>query len=170
MKIFISHKFRGANKKELRKELENIAIALEKAGHKTFIYYRDKENWQPQNFPFGKVINEAFQEIKKCDAILCFIHHKKVSEGVLLELGYAMAHKKKLILLISRDCPFPTIEAISDKVIWFKNELSRPKKQCILSGEFFRWLSSPSFTAEDSRHRNKKEISQKISKIKIREY
>ena len=121
MKIFISHKFRGVNKTNLKKKLDKIAFLLEKQGHQTFIYFRDRENWKPKNFPPGKVIKEAFAEIRKCDVILGFVDHPKISEGMLLEFGFAKALNKKTILLLSGKYSFPTLEAISDKVIKLSN-------------------------------------------------
>jgi len=121
MKIFISHKFRGVNKAELKKKLEKIASVFESKGHQIFIYFRNKENWKPKKFPPGKVIKEAFEEIRKCDAILGFIDQKKLSEGMFLEFGFAKALNKKTILLIAQKCSCPTLEAISDNVIKFNN-------------------------------------------------
>ena len=121
MKIFISHKFRGVNKKVLRKEIEKISNLLEKEGHKTFNYFRDKENWIPQEFPQGKVIKDAFKEIKKCDIFLAFVNYKEPSEGLLLEFGFAKALNKEIILLINESRCSTFLESISDKVIKFKD-------------------------------------------------
>ena len=119
MKIFISHKFRRVDKKDLKHKLEIISSILEKNGHQTFIYFRDKANWQPKEFPPGKVIKETFGEIRKCDAVLGLIDQKEISEGMLLEFGFAKALNKKIVLLISKKCSLLTLEAISDRVIRF---------------------------------------------------
>jgi len=65
MKIFISYKFRGADKSDLRRKLEKISSILEKNNHQTFIYFRDRTQWKVKGFPLGKVIKESFNEIKK---------------------------------------------------------------------------------------------------------
>ena len=128
MRVFISYKFRGANKANLKRKLEEVSSILEKNGHQTVLYFRDKENWQTRNFPPGKVIKEAFEEIRKCDAVLAFIDHKETSEGALLEIGYAKALNKKIILLISEKHPSLTLEAISDKLIKFSSFKELNKK------------------------------------------
>ncbi len=127
MKIFIANKFRGVDKADLREKLKEIIVVLEKNGHQVFSYFRDKERWKPKNLPLGKVIKEAFAEIKKCDTILCFIEHKELSEGMLLEIGFAKALKKKMIVLVAKNCSSPITEVIADKVIRFTNikDLSR---------------------------------------------
>jgi len=119
MKIFIAHKFHSVNKNELRKKIEKITSALEKNGYQTFNYLRDKENWEPKNFPPGKVIRETFDEIRKYDALLTFIDSNEDSEGIFLEFGFAKAFEKKTILLISDKLSSPTLEAIADQVIKF---------------------------------------------------
>ncbi len=119
MKIFVSHKFRGTDKESLKKNLSAICSVLEKKGNDTFNYFRDKSDWAPKELPAGQVIGKAFEEIRNCDALLAFINEQEESIGMLLEIGFAKALGKKLILLISEECLFPTLEAIADKVIKF---------------------------------------------------
>jgi len=120
MKIFVSNKFKKENKKILRRKLEKILSSLEKAGHETFNLFRDM-NWEVKELPPGKAISLAFEKIKKCDAILVFLDNKKESEGIYLEIGFAKALGKKIILLIFDKLSFPTLEALSDLVINFSD-------------------------------------------------
>jgi len=120
-RIFIGYKYQNVNKRLLKKKIEKIASALEEKGFQTFNYFRDKENWKPQNFPAGKVIEEAFKELKKCDALLVFVDSPKKSKGIFLEFGFAKALGKKTILLISKEVTSPILESISDQVIKFDN-------------------------------------------------
>lgn len=136
MRIFISHKFRGENKAKLRKKIEKITTILKMNGHRTFNYFRDRENWQIKKYPFGYVITEAFKEIRKCDAVFGIIDNPKPSEGMILEFGFAKALKKKTILLISKRCSSPTLEAISDEVIKFIDTEDIDKKLTTLRKNF----------------------------------
>lgn len=128
MRIFIAHKFQNVKKNELREKIERVASILEGNGFQTFNYLRDKENWEPKNFPPGKVIKETFNEIRKCDALLTFIDSNESSEGIFLEFGFAKALGKKTILLISNKLSSPTLEAIADQVIKFSNRKEIDKK------------------------------------------
>lgn len=121
MKIFVSHKFRGVEFGELRENLEKILAALERQGYETFLYLRDCENWEPRDFPPGKVILDAFREIKNCDVLLVFLNHKTPSEGMLLEFGYAKAIGKKIVLLANEECCPTFLEAIADKAVKFRS-------------------------------------------------
>jgi len=120
MKIFVSNKFKRENKKKLRKKLEVILSSLESVGHKTFNLFRDL-NWKEGELPPGKAISLAFEKIKKSDAILVLLDNKKESQGIFLEIGFAKALNKKIILLISQKYSFPTLESLADRVIKFKN-------------------------------------------------
>ena len=103
----------------LRRKLEKILSSLEKAGHEILNLFRDM-NWKVKELPPGKAISLAFEKIKQCDAILVLLDNKKESEGIYLEIGFAKALGKKIILLIFDKLSFPTLEAISDRIIRFK--------------------------------------------------
>jgi nucleoside 2-deoxyribosyltransferase len=66
--------------------------------------------------------------LKKCDAVVGVVFHKQISQGMLLEYGYAKALNKKTILLVYDKCPSPVLEHLSDKVIRFKNKEDLEKK------------------------------------------
>jgi len=121
MRIFIGHKFRNVDKGGLKEKIEKISFLLEKRGYQAFNYFRDKEDWGLKTFPPDKVMQEAFEELKKCDVFLVFIDSPEKSEGISLESGFARALGKKIILLISKDCSEPKLESIADQVIRFDN-------------------------------------------------
>jgi len=52
--------------------------------------------------PIDQVIKQAFIEIEKSDAIIALGESEEKSEGMLLEIGYAKAKNKKLILAIKK--------------------------------------------------------------------
>jgi len=121
MKIFISNKFQGENKKILKKKLKEIILLLENSGYQTVNSFQDLSDWNARALPVGKAISWAFKAIKRCDAVLCFVDNPKPSQGMLLEVGFAKALNKKIILLISKKCSFPMLGALSDHVIKFKD-------------------------------------------------
>jgi nucleoside 2-deoxyribosyltransferase len=126
--IFISHKYWNVNKLILRKRLTCISNILEKQGHKTFIYFRDFQKWVNEHSDPGVALKDALKELKKCDAVVGVVFHKQISQGMLLEYGYAKALNKKTILLVYDKCPSPVLEHLSDKVIRFKNKEDLEKK------------------------------------------
>jgi hypothetical protein len=119
MRIFISYKFRKRNKGVLKKILEHIADALEKAGHQTYIFFRDEKKWQEKDIPLSYVITKLFGEIKKATLFLALLDHQGFSQGMLLEYGLAKSLNKKTILLIAEKASAPIMEATCDQVIKF---------------------------------------------------
>lgn len=120
MKIFLSYKFRGVNKKKLKEKLELISSTLEKQGHETFVHFRDSRNWNADDgYPLHKALKKTFGAIKNSDAILALLDNHAKSLGMILELGFAKALGKKIILLVFQKHSRPTLEAISHQVISF---------------------------------------------------
>ena len=129
MKIFLSYKFRGVDKKKLRKKLELAASVLEKQGHQTFVHFRDGRNWsEDEGYPLHRALTRTFKAIQGSDLILALVDNQAKSIGMTLELGFAKALGKKIILLASRKCPHPTLEAIASQVIPFGPPQDLPKK------------------------------------------
>ena len=120
MKIFVAHKFSEVDKGQLREKLEKVFSFLEKNGHQTFNYCRDRQKWKEDRRQLGIIVKEALEDLKKSDAILIFIDGPERSEGIYMEFGFAKALGKKVILLIAEDASSPMLEAMADQVIKFK--------------------------------------------------
>lgn len=119
MKVFVSHKFRNVNKPALRKKIEYLTSLLESEGHSTFNYFGDVEKWQPKEWAPGEVLRQAFKHIEECDALLVLYDNPEASEGMLLEIGYALALQKKVNILKSKKVNNPSLLALADTVIEF---------------------------------------------------
>lgn len=129
MKIFVSYKFRGADKKKLKEKLKIVSSVLEKQDHETFVHFRDGRNWDTSdNYPLHKALKKTFAAIKDSDAILAILDNHAKSIGMTLEIGFAKALGKKIILLVSKDCSSPILEATASRIIPFTNLQDLPKK------------------------------------------
>ncbi len=102
MRYYIAYKFLGTDKKILKNNLKTLCDKIEDNGDTTFIFYRDMQDWGEISMPIDEVIRQAFVEVKKSDAILAFIESEEKSEGMILEVGYAKALGKKLVLIIKK--------------------------------------------------------------------
>jgi nucleoside 2-deoxyribosyltransferase len=122
MKIYLTYKLSGADKEKLKNELEKISQCLENIGYQTFIFYRDMNKWGEIEISPDKILEKAFREIKNSDIVFVFLDKIEKSEGMLLELGYAKALNKKIILAIQKDIPkFYFTKSLSDMIIEFDN-------------------------------------------------
>ena len=67
------------------------------------------------------MLKSAFKSIDKCDAYLAIIKNENKSEGLLIEIGYCLANKKKIILLINKSVKNTYLRNIANKVIEFND-------------------------------------------------
>jgi len=122
MKIFIAYKFSGeVSREQLKENLTRLADALELSGHETYIHFRDAEKWGKINLSPDEIIHGALNELKNCDAILALVMTAEKSEGLLLEVGFAIAGNKKIILAIKKDTQAIFLRALADEIIEYEN-------------------------------------------------
>ena len=115
-KIFISYKFTGENKKELEKEIKSICNSLGKKGHSSYCSFLDKnlEGKEKED-----IFKSAMDEIDKSDTLFVFLKKEDSCEGMLMEIGYAMAKKKKIILAIKKDVKNTHLRELIEEVYEF---------------------------------------------------
>ena len=119
MRYYIAYKFLNSDKEILKKNLGIISDMIEKTGNTTCIFYRDLQNRWTISMLIDQVIKQAFIEVKKSDVILAFIESEEKSEGMLLEIGYAKALGKKLVLVIKRWINLRFLRSLADEIIEF---------------------------------------------------
>lgn len=69
------------------------------------------KTWEMMGIDGNIIVNEILKEINACDVFLCELSN--LNDNVLFELGYAIAHKKKIRIFIKR-----SLQNVSDE---FKN-------------------------------------------------
>ena len=96
--VYVAYKFKEQNPEELRKKLEELSKVIEDAtSYKTFIFFRDAQNWGKIKMPIKEVVEKACNEIEKCDTIL--VEATEKANGAYFEAGYAKALGKKVIIV-----------------------------------------------------------------------
>ena len=131
MRIYVSYQFKGSDKVGLRESLEAVSKTLSAAGHEPFVFYREVMAWGKKKFSSRKIINEAFLALDKCDAVLAVVESEQVSEGMMLEIGYAKALGKQLVLAINEKLEkdfLRFVRELVDEVIEYKNLADLDKK------------------------------------------
>jgi len=121
MKLFISYRFTGEDPKELDNILRKMRGVLMEAGHQVFCSFWSKEFFEHNNFTNKQILEYALEELKKSDAVLVFVKSPEKSEGMLIEVGYALASQKKIVLTIKNDVKTTFLHQIADEVIEFEN-------------------------------------------------
>ena len=104
MRLYVAYKHLDEDESKLRNILEDISDQIKASGHSSFIYFRDIQKWNSKSLKLtpSELILKGFAKLKKCDGVLIIVGSKEKSEGMLLEIGFAKALKKKLFLAIDK--------------------------------------------------------------------
>ena len=121
MKLFLSYRFTGEDPEELEKTLGAIKTALEAEGHSVYCSFWSERLFREGSFTNGQIIEHAFSEIDKTDGVFALVKSADKSEGMLLEIGYALAEGKKLFLAVKKGVATVFVREEADKVLEFEN-------------------------------------------------
>ena len=118
MKLYLAYRFTGEDRKELETTLKHLCNLLVKEKHNIYCSFFDPDMINIGN---KNVLERALKEIDKSDCLVVLIKSDDKSEGMLIEIGYAVAKKKKIFLLIKKGVRTTFVREIADKVIEFEN-------------------------------------------------
>lgn len=94
MRIFISYKFTGEKIEDVTALLTPVCEVLKSAGHEPYVNFFDEE-LQPERlqgtFKAHDYMFHAFKKLTTQDAVLVLLNANTKSEGMLMEVGYALA-------------------------------------------------------------------------------
>jgi len=131
MKVFLSYKFTGSNKEELRGMIENISNDIQNLGHGTFCFFRDIQEWGNVHTDRFQIIPIALSKIDKSDVLMLIVTSPEKSTGMGVEAGYAKAKGIKILLAKKNGVESDYLESLSDKVITFNEAF--PTKDTLTS-------------------------------------
>lgn len=121
MHFFISYKFTGEPYEELVHNIGIIENSLKNNGYSVYSSLEDEE-WFQKNKPTNKdILDHTIQKMNESDVVLVFLNSSEKSEGMLIEIGYAIARNKKIILLIKKGVETNYLRDIANTVIEFSN-------------------------------------------------
>jgi nucleoside 2-deoxyribosyltransferase len=120
-KIYLAYKLSGSSLNELKPKLETISGIITGLGYKSFIFIRDVQSWETKQHTPDSVINEAMNQMKKSDAILCVVDSPEKSEGMLIEAGYMKGLGKKVIVAKSHEGRTVLLKSLADQYFEFEN-------------------------------------------------
>ncbi|MDD5192597.1 MAG: nucleoside 2-deoxyribosyltransferase [Candidatus Nanoarchaeia archaeon] len=117
MKIQIAYKFTGEDRKQLEKDMKKVCSALKSKGHDVYCTLFDK------NLPKTKkeLFQNAFNRINNSEIILVLIKSEDKSEGLLMEVGYSIANKKRIILAIKNAVKNTHLRDLVEEIIEFED-------------------------------------------------
>jgi len=120
MKIFLAFRFTGESVEELDKILSKIKTALEQAGHTVVCSFWEEEYFQKNHFTNKQLLEYMLNELDNCDSVLALIKSEEKSEGMLLEIGYALAKRKQFVLMIKKGIKSIFLQEVANRVVEYE--------------------------------------------------
>ncbi len=120
-KIFVAYRYRGENLDILKKTMTAVCDSLNEAGHNHFCTIFEEERFAEEKWTGKQIMKKACKEIDSSDIVLFFVKSEKISQGMLVEFGYSLAKKKKMILAIKKGIKNSIFRRHIDEVIKFEN-------------------------------------------------
>ena len=120
-KIFISYRITGEDREELKTTMQRICQSIETVGFDCFYSFQKDDFFQENNFTKKQILEYAPKEIDKADCVLVVVKSQEKSEGMLLEIGYALAKNKKIVLAIKKDIQTVFLCEMASSIIEFEN-------------------------------------------------
>jgi len=118
MNIQLAYRVTGEKIESLHIMLKKIKAILESNNHNLWIPELDPKKPSVKK----ELLNKTLNKIMDCDAILAIVKSEEKSEGMLLEIGYAIGKNKKVFLLIKENIKNTYLLEVSNKIITFKDE------------------------------------------------
>lgn len=119
-KIYVAYKFKNADVNELKKKLEELSKIIESStDYKTFIFFRDAQNWGEIKMDIKEVVEKASKAVEGCDAIL--VEASEKANGIYFEVGYAKALRKKIIIIHKKGTEANFLGATADVSIEYED-------------------------------------------------
>lgn len=119
-KIYVAYKFKNADFKKLKKKLEKLSKIIEDStDYKTFIFFRDAQNWGKIKMDIKEVVEKALKGVEECDAII--VEASEKANGMYFEVGYAKALGKKIIIIYKKGTEVKFLVATADVSIEYED-------------------------------------------------
>jgi nucleoside 2-deoxyribosyltransferase len=119
MKIYLAFRFTGEDPKVLDQELKLITNALTEAGHEVFCSFWKEQFYRDNNFGPKEIINYSLPHLAAANALVAYIKSPEKSEGMLIEIGYALGLKKKVIVAIKNGIQTNFVTTLAQHVMQF---------------------------------------------------
>lgn len=102
--------------------LDSIESVVRASGVQTFLPHRDLHNWGEADLTEEEIGRKSMEELKNSDLLIAY---PEESVGVNIELGWASAFKKKILILINENSRISImylgLKGVTDsKIIRFK--------------------------------------------------
>lgn len=98
MKIFLSFRYSGETRESLREFFFPIITSLRESEKEVYCFLEEEEEFETQKVQPRDMFAHVFEKLRDCDIVLCIVRGPERSEGMLMEVGFAIALRKPVVL------------------------------------------------------------------------
>jgi nucleoside 2-deoxyribosyltransferase len=108
--IYIAYRFTGVSKDQINQLITPVRKTLQNQGHKVFCNYIYDEMYIKEQYTLKDIMMHCYDNLNEQDVVLCLIDTDELSCGMLLELGYAFAKNKTIVVCARTNCDIGTVK------------------------------------------------------------
>lgn len=121
MKLFLSFRYTGETAESLQEFFYPLRDALVACGHEVYLSLDDLETWGQNSLSMQEKFARTFQSLAESEALVVVVRSNDRSEGMLMEVGYAVAQKKPIYLAVLAGTD-TYIRVVATKVVEFTSQ------------------------------------------------
>ncbi len=103
MRIFISYRYTGETTDGLQNFFYPVRDALLKRGFAVYLSLDDLDTWGQNELALSEKFVRTFQALTDSDCLLVITRTTDRSEGLLMEVGFALGQHKPVVLMVQTD-------------------------------------------------------------------
>lgn len=117
--VFISYRFSNVPIEIVNQLINPIYYLLKTNNIDVFCNLYDADKYIEQKYTVKQIMNECFDVLRNKDVVLCLVDTNQHSCGMLLEIGYALAHGKEIIICSRMGCQIQTLDHMGTKTLTY---------------------------------------------------
>lgn len=121
MKIFLSFRYTGETEDGLREFFTPVVEKLRTQGHDVYFSLDDIKTGEKDGDGIGDMILAGLRKLGSFDLLLCVVRTQDRSEGMLMEVGYALAKNIPIVLAVQKGVQ-TYIAEVAGKVVEFESQ------------------------------------------------
>jgi len=115
---FMAYRFSGETPETLKERTKVAVEALGRAGISAYCNLHDQKEYQAQGLSNREIMEKAFAKIDESDGLFVLIASSDKSEGQLMEVGYAFAKGKPIIVAVQNEAKTYVNELADQTISW----------------------------------------------------
>ncbi len=116
-KAFVAYRHTGEDPEVLNKQMNAVRKGLEKAGLDFHCTYFEEDEFQDRKMSARQIMEHAFETLDSCTFLLVILSSEEKNEGMLMEIGYCIAKKIPIVVVIASDVKTTYVPQMANTVI-----------------------------------------------------